>query len=127
MLAFIYLVIVASITAVMGVVILLRRISLFTRGARATGVIARWESRGVHKIYYHPVVRFTAHDGDEYEFIGGPGNTRKKEKSTYGVIYPPNAPEEAMLLSFLAFWAAPPAFFILSAGAAVAALQHYPK
>lgn len=127
MLGFVYLIVVASITAVMGVAILFRRISLFTHGARATGKFYRWENRGVRKAYYHPVVRFTAHDGKEYEFVGGFGSTQKKERSAYRVIYPPGAPEKAWVLSFLAFWAAPPAFFILSAGAAVAAYQQYPK
>lgn len=127
MLGFVYLTVVASITAAMGVAILFRRVSLFTRGARATGIFIRWETRGVRRTYYHPVVRFTAQDGKEYEFVGGPGQTKKKEGIAYEVIYPPGAPEKAMVLSFLAFWAASPAFFILSAGAAIAAFQQYPK
>ncbi len=127
MFGLVYLSVVAGITAVMGVVILFRRISLFTQGTGATGRFCRWESRGIRRTYYHPVVRFTADDGKEYEFVGGPGHTKKKEKDTYRIIYPPGAPKEAMVLSFLAFWAAPPAFFILSVGAAVAAFQQYSK
>lgn len=121
MLGFVYLIIVSRVTATMGVVILCRRISLFMRGARARGIFTRWESRGVRITYYHPVVRFTANDGREYEFVGCPGSTKNKERSTYEIVYPSNAPEKALVLSFLAFWAAPPVFVILSAGAAIAA------
>ena len=123
MLAFVYLTLVSTITGVMGAVILWRRISLFTGGTRAVGRFVRWEGRGVRTTYYHPVVRFAAHDGKQYEFVAGPGITKKKEKTIYRVIYPAEAPDKAMALSFWGFWAAPPAFFILSAGAAVAAFQ----
>lgn len=127
MLGFVYLVLVSTITAMMGTVLLFRRVSLFTRGVRARGEFTRWELRGARRVYYHPVVKFTAHDGKEYEFVSGPGSTRKKERGVYGVIYPPGAPGKAMVLSFLAFWAAPLAFFILSVGAAFAAFQWYSK
>lgn len=127
MLGFVYLIVVATTTAIMGAVILFRRISLFMEGARATGTLIRWEIRGVRRTYYHPVIKFTALDGKQYEFVGSPGSTKRKERSEYGVIYPSSAPEKAMVLSILAFWAAPAAFLILSAGAAVAAFQQYPK
>jgi hypothetical protein len=117
-LGFIYLLIVAIVTAIMGVVILARRISLVMRGVRAAGAFARWEVRGLRKKYYHPVIRFTAHDGEEYEFVGGPGRRKKVEGKSYKVIYPRNAPDKAMVYSFLSYWAA---------GAILGAIQAYHK
>lgn len=107
----------------MGFVILWRRITLFFFGSRATGTFVRWETRGIRGKYFHPVVSFTAHDGITYEFIGGPGHTRKKIKSSYSVLYPATNPEKAMTHCLISYWAAPPFFFILAAGAAVAALN----
>lgn len=104
----------------MGLVILWRRIDLFIFGCRASGTFVRWESRGIRRQYFHPVVSFQAHDGQTYEFIGGPGGTRKKQKSSYHVLYPAEKPEKAMTHCFLSYWAAPPMFFILAAGTAVA-------
>jgi hypothetical protein len=127
MFGFTYLIIVASVTATTGMFILIRRISLFTRGIRVTGFFTRWESRGIRRKFYHPVVRFTANDGKEYAFVGDPGSTKKKEKRVYGVIYPPDSPQKAVINSFLAFWAAPLALFVLSAGAAIAAFQQLSK
>lgn len=123
MVGFIYLGMVAIVTATLGVVVLVRRVSLVTRGACATGHFVRWETRGIRRRYFHPVVRFRAHNGKDYEFIGGPGSRAKKKEAAYKVIYPPSAPEKAAVFSFLAFWAAPPAFFILSAAAALAAFH----
>lgn len=105
----------------MGIVILWMRINLFFFGSRAIGTFVRWETRGIRGQYFHPVVSFVAHDGATYEFVGGPGRTRKKSKSSYRVLYPPKEPEKAMTHCFISYWAAPAVFFILAAGAAVAA------
>jgi len=123
MLGIVYLLSVSTIMGVMGLVILWRRCSLFIHGARATGQFVRWELRGLRGEYFYPVVAFQAHDGKAYEFTGGSGSTTKKEEKSYRIVYPPDHPEKAMILSFLAFWAAPLAFFALSAGAAAAAWQ----
>ncbi len=127
MFGFTYLVIVASVTATMGMVILIRRMSLLTRGTRVTGFFTRWESRGIRRKIYHPVVRFKANDGKGYEFVGDPGSTKKKKKRMYEVIYPPDSPQKAVINSFLSFWGAPLALFILSAGAAIAAFEQLSK
>lgn len=62
-------------------------------------------------------------DGNEYEFVGEPGTSTKNEKKHYSVLYPSDMPHSAMIHSFMAYWLAPMVFFILSAGAAAAALQ----
>lgn len=127
MLGFIYLSLVATILAIMGTTILFRRISLFIHGAQASGTLVRWEAHGLRKKYFHPVVRFIAHDGTEYEFVGGPGRTKKSAERSYRVIYPSGAPNEAMVYSLLGFWVAPFAFLILAAGTTFAAIQQYPN
>ena len=122
-LGFVYLISVSAILGMTGLVIFYRRLTLYVTGVRATGNFVRWEIRGLNKKYFYPVVSFEAQDGKKYEFTGGPGNTKQESKDFYSILYPVRNPEKAMILSFLAFWAAPFAFFILSAGAAFAAFH----
>ena len=74
-------------------------------------------------MYYYPVVRFQALDGIEYEFVGEPGTSTKNEKKQYSVLYPADMPQAAMIHSFMAYRLAPLVFFVLSAGAAAAAIK----
>jgi hypothetical protein len=123
MLGTIYLAVVSVVCAVFGFVLLWRRIALFLSGGRTSGSFVRWHESGLRRKSYAPVVRFVGRDGVEREFVGGPAATRVKERPYYPVIYPLQEPEKAMVYTFLAYWAAPLAFFILAAGAAVAAWQ----
>ena len=123
MLAIIYLSTVAASCAVIGLYLLFKRVSLFTSAYRSTGYFVRWEQRGLRKLYNYPVIRFQAHDGQEYEFVGEPGTSSQRKKEKYKVFYPPENPQAAMIHSFMAYWLAPIAFFILAAGAAAAAIK----
>lgn len=126
MTGFACIVAVSCILAATGTVVLVRRVLLLVRGTRATGRFVRRETSGIRGSHFHPVVRFTAHDDREYEFVAAPDSTARKARSTYRVVYPREAPGKAMVLSFAAFWAAPLALLVLALGAAIAAYRAYP-
>ena len=123
MLSVIYLTSVSVVCAGMVIYLLFKRIALFASAYRASGYFVRWEQRGLKRMHNYPVVRFQAHDGQEYEFVGEPGTSSKREKKEYRIFYPPDNPKAAMIHSFMAYWLAPIVFFILAAGAGAAALQ----
>jgi len=123
MLSVIYLTTVSSVCTGMGLYLLVKRIALFTTAYRATGYFVRWEQRGLRRLYNYPVIRFQAHDGQEYEFVGEPGTSSKNRKEKYKVFYPPQNPSSAMIHSLMAYWLAPIVFFILAAGTGAAALK----
>ena len=123
MITVIYLSTVSAICGGIGLFMLWKRIAVFVKANRAAGYFVRWEQRGLRKMYYYPVVRFQAMDGNEYEFVGEPGASTKTDKKQYSVLYPNDMPQAAMIHSFLAYWLAPIVFFILSAGMAAAAFK----
>lgn len=121
MIAIAYLTIVGGACGLFGLYLLSRRVALLLTGNRAAGEFVRFERRHRH---FYPVVKFEAHDGQTYEFVGGAGHSRQPPIARkYTVLYPPHAPTQAMLYGLLNYWAAPIAFLILSAGAIVAAVQ----
>lgn len=119
----VYLGVIGSLMLVMGLVLLYRRVALFVRGVRTEGVFLDWEARGLRRIYYYPKVGYVAADGETYVTHTGAGSSVKKERRRYTVIYPHDAPSKGHLYSFLDYWAAPLAFFVLAAGAGVAFFQ----
>jgi len=120
MISLVYLTLLSATAGGVGLVILWRRVRLFAQGERASGEFVRWQGNG--RKLFHPIVTFEAQDGKRYEFWG-PGSSSKARKKSYRVIYPPQQPEKAMVLSFWGFWAAPPVFLVFSAAAAVAAIS----
>jgi len=119
----VYLSIVTVVCGTVGTVLLLRRISLFINGERVEGSFVRWETRGLRRVHYYPVVRFEGPDGSNYEFVGSPGSSSKKEERTYQILYPVGNPKGAMVHGILAYWGAPLAFWILAACSGLAALK----
>jgi len=107
----------------MGAHILYKRISLLITAKRAVGYFVRWEQRGLRKMHYYLVVRFHAQDGKEYEFVGEPSASSKRERKQYSIFYPADNPKAAMIHSFIAYWLSPLVFFILAAGSGFAALK----
>lgn len=110
-----YLAIVGLICGAFAVVLLIRRIHLYFVGVRATGTFSKWELRGLRHPAHHPVVRFTAQDGKEYEVTSMSGRRpQPKIKDSYRVVYPASTPQKGLVYSFLSYWAAPLAFIFFS-------------
>jgi hypothetical protein len=110
-----YLAIVGVVCGVFAVVLLVRRIHLYVVGVRAMGVFSKWELRGVRQPAHHPVVRFKAQDGKEYELTSMSGRRpQPKIKTVYHVVYPLASPEKGLVYSFMSYWAAPLIFFLFS-------------
>jgi hypothetical protein len=110
-----YFSIVGIILGILGVVIFIRRLHLYIVGVRAFGSFSKWEIRGLRYPAHHPVVRFSAHDGKDYEITSLAGRRpQPKIKERYRVIYPPSEPQKGLVYSIAAYWLAPFGFFLLS-------------
>ena len=110
-----YFAIVGLVLGVFGVVILIRRIHLYLVGVRASAVFSKWEMRGHRRPAHHPVVRFIAQDGKEYEVTSLVGRRPQPMiEDRYTVIYPLANPRKGLVYSFVAYWLAPFGFFLLS-------------
>lgn len=117
-----YFAIVGIIFGVFGVIVLIRCLHLYLVGIRALGMFSKWEIRGFRHPAHHPVVRFTAQDGNNYEITSLAGRRpQPKIKERYAVIYPLSAPQEGLVYSLVAYWPAPFGFFLLSFAALYAA------
>jgi len=126
-----YLALVSFSLAVLALVLLYRRLSLFVRSVCVTGKLTGWhespeigESRGIS--YWHPKVAFVALDGVTYEIIASAG-FNPKPKMELGlpmpIRYDPARPDKAKVNSILHFWSPPVVLFILSACAAFALVK----
>jgi len=110
-----YFAIIGIIFGIFGFVILLRRLHLYFVGVRACGTFLRWEIRGFRHPAHHPVIRFSAQDGKDYETTSLAGRRPKPRiKDTYSVIYRPSEPQKGLVYSLVDYWLAPFGFFLLS-------------
>jgi len=100
--------------SLLGALLLIRRLRLFLYGIRTNGILVGWEPRG-RKVFYHPVLEFTATDGSIYRVTSLTGYSKKIIKDFYCIIYLKNKPSEALVYSFLHFWAAPFTIFLIAA------------
>lgn len=126
MIATLYLATVALGCAGMGAFLLAKRTIFYLTAKRAAGHVIRWETRGARGRHHFPTIRFTADDGNAYELSGGPGFTSPKPLRRCTVLYSSRNPRLAMNSGFLAYWAAPIAFFFLAAAAGFAAIAQFP-
>ena len=114
--------------AVLALVLLYRRISLFVHSICVTGKLTGWhespeigESRGIS--YWHPKVTFVDLDGVSHEIIAGAGFNPKPKMELglpMSIRYDPACPDKAKVNSVLHFWSPPLVLFMLSACAAFA-------
>jgi hypothetical protein len=110
-----YLITVGIICGLLGIVLLIRRIHLYFSGIRATATFSKWEIRGFRHPAYHPVVRFTAHDGKEYEITSLSGSSpQPKTRDKYIVLYPHAKPQNGLVYSIVAYWLAPFVFLLFA-------------
>jgi len=125
MITIIYLSTVGSVCAFLGVYFLWKRLQLYFSGRQSVGSFVRWETSGLRNQFFHPVVKFSAHDGREYEFVGMPGSSRKREREKYHVLYPENNPQAAMVHGLLAYWTLPLIFFSFAICAGIVAFREW--
>jgi len=92
--------------AAFGACLLWRRLDLFLNGERTPGRVVGWEPRG-RRVFFHPVVAFTAVDGAQYQITSYAGYSVKPEIESFPVIYLSRRPAKALVYSALHFWAAP--------------------
>ena len=110
-----YCAILGIVLGIMGVIILIRRIHLYLIGVRAFGTVSKWELRGLRYPAHHPVVRFSAQDGKDYEITSLAGRRPKpKIKDRYRVIYPLSNPQKGLVYAIVDYWLAPFGFLLLS-------------
>lgn len=101
--------------------LLLRRWRLFCVGNRATGrIIDYTERRDLEsgEPVFDKIIGFTTTDGRDIRFSNNLGLVGRKPQIGHSllVIYHPEQPETAFVLSFVGFWAAPLALLVLGVG-----------
>lgn len=110
-----YVATVGMVCALIGIVMLGRRMRLYCFGVRVRARLVRWEMRGLAEPCYHPVVSFVAHDGKVYEVTSLSGYDEPTEKtSEFTVIHPYSAPAKGFVYSFVAYWLAPFVFLLFA-------------
>lgn len=114
---------IAGAALAIGLAVLWNTIDLYSGGTRAEGIVSEIRKtvqsedeyvprpdgseyrRGVERVSYTPVVRFTTADGREIEFHGrGGSDSALAEGDRVTVIYDPADPIRARIVSFLDLW-----------------------
>jgi hypothetical protein len=98
--------------AIWGLCLLWMRLSLFFTGNKTSGKVIEWVPWGRKR--FHPVVSFTAEDGQEYKFTSYTGFSWRPKIDRYPVIYPNAQPSKAVVYTLVHFWLPPLMILALS-------------
>jgi hypothetical protein len=115
--------VIATGAGLIGIFVLWSAADLYTGGVRAEGTVVEYREsrstgtetvrladgreveRSVESVSFAPVVRFTTHEGREIEFHGRGGSERSFAKGgRVTVIYDPDNPIRARIVSFVDIW-----------------------
>lgn len=123
----IYFFVIGSLSLGGGIWLLLRRWQLLCRGNRATGSIIDYAERRdleTGEPVFDKIIAFTTAAGRDIRFSNSLGFVGRKPPigRSLPVIYPPEKPEAAFVLSFVGFWAAPLALIVLGVGGVLVGL-----
>ena len=112
-----YLGLVGSVLLAAGAWLLFRRIALRLRSAVTQGVIITYETRRTEDgEVYLPVVSFQVEGGGAHQFTSVAGSDRRPTVgSSVAVRYNRVNPADALIDSFLHYWAAPLGLLVLGA------------
>lgn len=108
-----YFLLLGTTTAIAGLWFLWFRLNLVVTGTKTTGRVVDWERRG--RRAFHPVIVFTAADGQEHQFTSNSGTSWKPARESYPVLYKRERPSHALVYTLLDFWLLPVIFFAFAA------------
>jgi hypothetical protein len=117
----------ASLTGCISVFAFVRRFKRRMKGCAAMGtVVSNQERRSSDSTTYSPEVEFQTPDGKRITFVAPFGSSRR---STLGrrvnVVYYPNDPEDAAVLSFGDLWVIPFLLMLFAAGCLAMSVMFY--